>query len=203
MQFQICFCKPTIWQNTTPCRFFVPYAKSYTPNISRIHAHFFSPLLFGQWTLWRKWLHLHSGPKPTFFLHKEQLCFSISPHTISRVLLFCSLRKFIIMWFLLFCFLLHFGSSFFSLSSLASSLATQPTLSSSNDIAKGGMNLHCREKADHSHLYFKNTLFSAFSRANYRPLCILTLLKHRHTGAKINFLSRNSQEFHVWKMWIL
>ena len=44
MQFQICFCKPTIWQNTTPCLsnfFFAPYAKSYPPNISRIHAHFF------------------------------------------------------------------------------------------------------------------------------------------------------------------
>jgi len=31
----------------------------------------------------------------------------------------------------------------------------------------------------------------------------LTFLSSRHTGAKTNFLSRNYQEFEVWKMWIL
>ena len=53
------FCKPTIWQNTTPClSFFAPYAKSYPPNISRIHAHFF----FTFWSMnFYKMTSLHSG----------------------------------------------------------------------------------------------------------------------------------------------
>ena len=30
-----------------------------------------------------------------------------------------------------------------------------------------------------------------------------SILSQKHTGAKPNFLSRNNQEFDVWKMWIL
>ena len=42
----------------------------------------------------------------------------------------------------------------------------------------------------------------------FAPVCaFITLVKIKcqiaHTGAKTNFLSRNYQEFDVWKMWIL
>ena len=49
------FCKPTIWQNTTPCLFFLLPMQNPIPLIFHGFMLTFS-LLFGQWTF-TKWLH--------------------------------------------------------------------------------------------------------------------------------------------------